>query len=519
MDHNHRERHQTTVEPGYDSHYSCPCGDLGATYRIMRLRFFHLKRATRRLLLSLAVFLACAGLTASRAPTTLEIIQSNGVLRMITFTGPTTYYTDAKGENGFEYVLARAFANYLGVKLEVSVIDNLNTIFIALGGPRGDFAAAGLTATAERQSRARFSTSYQTVTQKLIYRLHARRPNSVEDLIGGSLVAIASSSHTETLTRLKIEHPQLEWQELPNTEMLELMQMVHDGDADYAIVDSSAFDIDRSLYPKARAAFDLTAPEPIAWAFPNYGDDTLVQAANVFLQEYQASGHLARLEERFFDHTDGFSIGGSQLFVKRVASKLPEFQTMFEDVAQRYGLDWHLVAAIAYQESHWNPRATSPTGVRGLMMLTTDTAREMGVSDRLDAEQSLRGGVEYLLQTKARIPAAIVEPDRTWLALAAYNIGLGHLEDARVLTERAGMNPNRWRDVRKHLPLLSQRKYYSSVKHGVARGTEPVHFVQNIRHYRTILQWHALEQARLTAQQDVPSSNTQGWRNDILMPL
>ncbi len=507
------------VEPGCDSHYSCPHGGPGATYRTMRLGFFHLKRATRRLLLSLAVFVACAGITASRAPTTLEIIQSNGVLRMITFTGPTTYYTDAKGENGFEYVLARAFANYLGVSLEVSVIDNLNTIFIALGGPRGDFAAAGLTATTERQSRARFSTPYQTVTQKLIYGRHLRRPRSVEDLIGGHLVTIASSSHTETLKRLKVEHPQLEWQELAGAEMLELMQMVHDGDADYAIVDSSAFDIDRSLYPKARAAFDLTDPEPIAWAFPNYGDDTLVQAANAFLHDYRESGQLTRLEERFFDHTDGFSVGGSQTFMKRVTTKLPDFQALFQEVAERYELDWHLVAAIAYQESHWNPHATSPTGVRGLMMLTTDTAREMGVSDRLDAQQSLRGGVEYLLQTKARIPAAIVEPDRTWLALAAYNIGLGHLEDARVLTERAGMNPNRWRDVRKHLPLLSQRKYYSTVRHGVARGTEPVHFVQNIRHYRTILQWHSLEQARLATQQEAQPANTQGWRNDILMPL
>ncbi|MEH6635710.1 MAG: transglycosylase SLT domain-containing protein, partial [Halioglobus sp.] len=146
-------------------------------------------------------------------------------------------------------------------------------------------------------------------------------------------------------------------------------------------------------------------------------------------------------------------------------------------------------AAIAYQESHWNPQAESPTGVRGMMMLTLPTAKEMAVSDRLDAGQSLRGGARYLKNIRRRLPDDITEPDRTWLALAAYNIGLGHLEDARVITDRQGGDPDLWLEVMERLPLLQKSKYFQNVRYGYARGLEAATYVQNIRHYYSILQW------------------------------
>jgi membrane-bound lytic murein transglycosylase F len=152
-------------------------------------------------------------------------------------------------------------------------------------------------------------------------------------------------------------------------------------------------------------------------------------------------------------------------------------------------MDWHLLAAVAYQESHWDPRAQSRTGVRGLMMLTLPTAREMGVDNRLDPGQSLRGGARYLKNIKRRLPDDISEPDRTWFSLAAYNIGMGHLEDARVITERQGGDPHVWREVMEHLPLLQKSKYYQDARYGFARGEEAVTYVQNIRHYYSILEW------------------------------
>ncbi|MBV1931667.1 MAG: membrane-bound lytic murein transglycosylase MltF, partial [Porticoccaceae bacterium] len=319
--------------------------------------------------------------------------------------------------------------------------------------------------------------------------------------------------------QLKEKHPQLEWQALRDTEMLDLMQQVHDGELDYALVDSTAFAIDRSLYPKARAAFELTEEEPVAWVFPGHGDTSLIKAANRFLRDFEASGELQALKTQFYDHVDEFSVGGSQLFMSRINLRLSDYQPLFKTVATEFQLDWPLLAAMAYQESHWDPQATSPTGVRGLMMLTQSTAAELNVTDRLDPEQSIRGGAQYLVNILKRMPADIEEPDRTWLALAAYNVGMGHLEDARVLTDRAKKNPDLWRDIRQYLPLLRQKKYYQTVKHGFARGREPVQYVQNIRHFKSILQWHDIQQRRLKALMKNELSTVDNFHSDLVLPL
>ena len=468
----------------------------------MNFVLIRMKRPLHRLALMLVICGLCFTLSTSRTATTLESVLDKGVLRVISMIGPTIYFHDARGDNGFEYLLAQQFARQLNVQLDLTVMDDLGAILNAAGGPKGHFATASLTATKERQQFLRFTEPYTTVRETLIYRLGQRRPKNLRDVIGGRLIVLPGSSHIERLEALqRSEFPDLQWEAIAASDMLELMQMIHDGEADYAVVDSSAFAVNRGLYPRARRAFDLSQDEPIAWAFPDHGDDSLLKAANRFLVSYAASGDLQRLEDRFFGHTDNFSVGGSQLFRHRIESRLSNYEALFKATAEQYQVDWQLLAAIAYQESHWNPRAKSPTGVRGLMMLTLTTAKEMGVSNRLDVEQSLRGGTEYLLRVKKRIPQDIIEPDRTWLALAAYNIGYGHLEDARVLTERHGDNPDRWQDIRKYLPLLQQKKYYSTLRYGFARGREPVQYVQNIRHFHSILRWHHIEKERIAQAQ------------------
>jgi peptidoglycan lytic transglycosylase F len=485
----------------------------------MKLRLRAIRSILHRLSILIIIIGLFLNLSGSRTETVLESLLRDKTLRVITFVGPTTYFENAKGGNGFEYFLAKAFADSLGVKLEVTLIDNLDALFNALGGPRGHFSGAGLTVTSQRQQFLRFSEPYSTVRQTLVYRLAEQRPKNIADVVGGRLVVVANSSHVEQLIHLKQDHPQLRWHALRDTEMLELMQLVHEGEADYALIDSTAFAIDKAIYPKARAAFHLTDEEPIAWAFPNDGDTSLLRAANQFLRDFEASGELQKLKTRFYDHTDEFSVGGSQLFMSRINQRLGEYQPLFEAIAKQYDMDWRLLAAIAYQESHWNPRAVSPTGVRGLMMLTRDTAAELNIKDRLDPENSIRGGAQYFLNMLRRMPDDIEEPDRTWLALAAYNIGMGHLEDARVLTERDGRDPHLWRDVRHYLPKLQQKKYYMTVKHGFARGLEPVQYVQNIRHFRTILQWHSVQQARNKALLDNDMSTIENFSNDMVLPL
>jgi membrane-bound lytic murein transglycosylase F len=281
-----------------------------------------------------------------------------------------------------------------------------------------------------------------------------------------------------------------------------------------------AYFMDRSIYPKARAAFDLSEPEPVGWAFPSHGDDSLIDAANQFLTDFKQSGKLELLKKRSLEQANKFNLAGSQLFLKRIKTRLPKYQKMFEDIAEKNNMDWHLLAAISYQESHWNAKAKSPTGVRGLMMLTLPTAKEMGVSNRLDPLQSLEGGVKYFFQTKSRLPSDITEPDRTWLTLAAYNVGMGHLEDARVLTDRAEKNPDLWKDVKDFLPLLQNKVYYSTVRHGYARGHEPVQYVQNVLHYQSILKRNSLDirrQKNKSTAKDIPHIND--WSPGSLLSL
>lgn len=482
--------------------------------------YFHFKKTTKRLILCCLLFVFTLTLSMSRAPTTLEEVLNNNELRMITLMGSTTYFNHGKGGDGFEYLLSKAFAKSLGVDLTVTTMDSLSGVLLAVGGPNGHFAAAGLTITPERQESKRFSHPYYHVTQKLIYQNGTKRPRKIADLNGGKLVVIPKSSHSERLNELKKDHPELLWQEEEGLEMLDLMSQVHSGVANYAVVDSTAYLLDRSIYPKAREAFDLTEPQPIAWAFPLNGDRSLVDAANRFLKDFEESGELAHLKKQALTRTNQFNLAGSQLFLKRIKTRLPKFEKLFKATAKEYDLDWQLLAAMAYQESHWNEKAKSPTGVRGLMMLTRPTAKEMGVTDRLDPEQSMEGGVKYFLKIKSRIPSDITDPDRTLLSLAAYNVGMGHMEDARVLTDRNNKDPDLWEDVKAHLPLLQQRKYFSTVRYGYARGKEPVVYVQNILYYKSILKWHSLEmERRAEKEQNFDIPNSSDWRPDSLLSL
>jgi membrane-bound lytic murein transglycosylase F len=468
----------------------------------MRLRLLKLKRTTWRLIHTAVVVCIATLLSQSREVTELESILALGEIKLVTRPGPITYYEDARGENGFDYLLARDFATYLGVELKVTATETLSQVFNMLGGPNADFAGATLTVTPERLGKYRFSDPYGEVVQTVIHRKGTRSPTTVADLLGKQLAVVADSSHEELLRELRAGHPGLAWIRVEGVEMIELVEMVEAGEIDYAIIDSTTFDAHRTMYPNTTRGLDISAPQQLAWAFPRHSDDSLVLAANRFLEIVTANGRLAELHRQFFTDIEHFSVAGSLLFQKRLQTHLPKYRDFFRETARELGIDWHLLAAIAYQESHWNPQAVSPTGVKGMMMLTHGAASEVAVSDRTDPWQSIRGGAQYYLQTKARIPDDIVEPDRTWFALAAYNVGLGHLEDARVLTERAGRDPHLWQDVKDYLPLLQRRKYYATVRHGYARGQEPVNYVRNVIKYTRLLQWNTIEENRRNQREE-----------------
>ncbi|MEM1113660.1 MAG: membrane-bound lytic murein transglycosylase MltF [Pseudomonadota bacterium] len=451
------------------------------------------------LCLSLCCLLAGCGESDS-----LQRVIAEGELRVVTRNSPTTYYFDKAGPVGYEYELASRLADELGVSLDIRPVYHLDDLFTALRRGEADLAAAGLTLTGQRQAAYDHTQAYDTLRPQVIYRTGQRRPRAVDQIQTMKIVVLEGSSHAQSLQALRSGGlTELAWEEIPEADSMELLEMVDSGEAELAILDSNEFSVQQSLYPRLKVAFELGSEQDMVWYLPQ-GSSSLTELANDFISRLDDSGDLERLRELHFGHAAGVTRIGSHTFTRNMASKLPEVRPMIEQVAAEFQLDWHLLAAVAYQESHWDPTATSPTGVRGLMMLTLPTARELGIKDRLDPLQSLRGGARYLKDLKRRMPADIYEPDRTWFTLAAYNIGRGHLEDARVLTERHGGDPHLWQDVMQYLPLLQKSKYHSTARYGYARGREAVTYVQNIRHYDTILKWQDLP-----VNQPLPPLDTQ----------
>ena len=436
-------------------------------------------------IISLCLLLA----TCHVPPTLLEQILDDGRLVVVTRNSPTTYYLGPEGPLGPEYDLVEGFAESLGVKVQIYAVDSIREMLDDVASGQAHVATAGLTATDSRSSQISFGPVYRSVTEMLIYRSGERRPRRIEDLYGRRIAVATGSSHAETLTLLRRQHPDLTWLEHPTADQEELLERVSNGELDFTITDSSAFRVSRYFYPEVRKAFELTEPQPLAWALKDGLDDSLREAVARYFDTGDSSRLIADIDERYFSRPVEFDYVGARTFLSHVDTRLARYKSMFQQAGAEIGMDWRLLAAVGYQESHWNPDAVSPTGVKGIMMLTRNTAESLGIADREDPFESIIGGARYLLRVKNKIPERIPEPDRTWLALAAYNIGFGHLEDARIITQMRDGNPDRWAEVRANLPLLTQKKWYSRVKRGYARGWAPVHYVDNIRSYYEALIW------------------------------
>jgi membrane-bound lytic murein transglycosylase F len=426
----------------------------------------------------------------------LDQIKAAGEISIVTRNSPTTYFIDKSGPTGFEFALANALAKDLEVDLVMSPQFSLGAIFLMLRRNEVDLAAAGLTLTSSRQRQYPHTEPYYQLKPQVVYVAGTYRPRKPSDMLGMSIAVLAGSSHADLLTTLRDNGlEKLKWEEVKKVSSTQLLSMVAKHQIDLAIIASNEFEVQQGIYPRLRVAFDLGEEQQLTWFLPPASDNSrLINRINSLFARLEESGDMAKLRELHFGHASTVSRMGSHTFSINMNKKLPKSRDLITQVAQEYQIDWELLAAIAYQESHWNPLATSPTGVRGMMMLTRPTAKELGVENRLDPLQSLRGGARYLKNIKRRLPDDIPEPDLTWMAMAAYNVGMGHLEDARVLTQRQGGDPDLWTDVMKRLPLLQNSKYYKKARYGYARGSEPVTYVQNIRHYYSVLQWEGINQ-------------------------
>ena len=426
--------------------------------------------------------------TCAQPPGVLQQALEAGELRVVTRNSPDAYYLGSHGPEGPAYELASRFAEHLGVALRLYTVRTREAAIQEVVAGRAHVAAAGLTTGIELPRSAHYGPGYHRVREHLVYRRRDRRPSSIRNAALGQIEAAAGSTHQRTLEELRLQYPELGWVERTGTDTEELLAGVSRGSVQYTLASSTEFALNRVVHPELAIALDLSPERTISWVVSTAGHDrSLLDRVNAFFTGARSEGIIARLLERYYGNQDRFDYLFSRNFLQHVETRLPRYVEWFQEAAAKYQLDWRLLAAMGYQESKWDPGAVSFTGVRGLMQLTEGTAAMMRTGDRLDPRASIFGGARYLAGLLETIPARIGEPDRTWLAVAAYNVGYGHIEDARVLAQQHGRNPDRWEDVREFLPLLAQERWYTRTRRGYARGWEPVRYVDNVQAYLNIL--------------------------------
>ncbi|MDO9219554.1 MAG: membrane-bound lytic murein transglycosylase MltF [Thiobacillus sp.] len=434
----------------------------------------------------LAVLALMAALAACSRPAPAP--EATGVLQVGVRNSPTTYFVAHNGEPaGFEHDLLVAFGQSQNWSIEWTEESHPDALFALLDSHRINLAAAALPRAVVKDRHLIAGPILFESPVHIVYRTAENAPRSMADLSGKKLALIIGSGHSPMLMRLKRKHPRLSWAALENVWPEELLAQLQAGKYDAVVINGMDFDPMRNVYPQLDVAFDLPETQKIVWALPKSSSHALRNGLARFVERAHADGTIKRIYERYFGHLKRLDSSDILGILQRRPSRLPELRQHFQEAQTLTGIDWRLLAAIGYQESQWNAFATSPTGVRGLMMLTGETADRMGVQNRLDARQSILGGARYLVMMKEALPSRIPEPDRTWLALAAYNQGQGHMEDARRIAQARKGSPDSWVDVKEALPYLSRGTYAAAMKYGYARGGEALHFAENIRSYYDIL--------------------------------
>ena len=452
----------------------------------------------RRALRSGIALVACAiTLFASCGPQPLAPPQALQEIVVAVRPGPASWFPGPEGTpTGFDHDLLTRFAREQNMPLRIVVVESAAALLSYVAAGKAHIGAGGLfqgappkedhAQASDTPPNVRWSGGTYAVEPVLIYNRDGFKPAGFADLVGATVAYPEGTGLDAQLAAARVAHPEIEWKPVDVPSSDALIAQVADGTIDYAVVPSSDAAVAKNIYLGFAVAFPAGPRRLLAWAVAP-GQKALRDAVDVFLGKLRGDGTLARYAERYFAPVQRVERVDGEVFRERIKTRLPAYRRDFEVAQAASGIDWRLLAAVAYQESQWDAYATSETGARGFMQLTEETARKLSVADRLDARASIGAAGRYLRELKTRLPARIGEPDRTWLALAAFNLGVAHLEDARILAQKQKLNPDLWSDVRKALPLLAQPDYYADAKYGYARGGMPVAFVDRVRAYYDIL--------------------------------
>jgi membrane-bound lytic murein transglycosylase F len=426
--------------------------------------------------------ICCFALVGLAACARIDPPEADGTLVVAIRETPAFFQREGDTASGYEHDLVTAFADSQGLKPKfIQAADPYELKDLALAG-RVHLAASMPLGNEAMQ----FSAPIRTVTQWIVGHNDVLGPERLSDLAGKTVEVLAGSPLADTLRGLD-EKSRPVVVEVPGVNEMELLARVAGHRSELAAVHGIHLDVAVNFHPELTPLLQLPGKLEFGWAFGGEGADALRAKADAFIAGARADGTLARLNDRYFGHIKRINAEGIARFLDDTRSKLPAWRHHFQSAQDLTGIDWRLLAALAYQESHWDPLATSPTGVRGMMMLTEDTADALRVRNRLDAQESIRAGARYLAQLVEQVPDSAKLPDRLWLALSAYNLGMGHFRGARAIAQKMKRDPDVWYEMKQVLPQLARPEIYARLKSGAARGGEAVIMVENIRSYYDVL--------------------------------
>ena len=423
----------------------------------------------------------------SKESSKLKQIKSNGILRIALVADPPHYFPNKVKKRGYGFELVSHYATSIDVELEIIKTNTSNEIIFLLNQGKVDIGILGSSPEFDQKNIENVVTYNNSKWYVIGNRANRQLPKSIDSIEPNTMIVANGSNASFILHSIGEDYPSLLWDELKNTNIRSILERINENHSKISIISEDIYAYYQYLFPETKKIFVLPIKYPSRWLVKNNNNLSFLYSINSFFNKYKQNGKLEKIGKTYYEHLSAFDYVDIRYYLKRINKKLPKYKKYFVEAAKNSALDARIIAAVSYQESHWNRKARSPTGVRGMMMLTLDTAKRVGVKNRLNAKQSIFGGAKYLKILYESFSNTIEEPDRLWFTLAAYNIGLGHVEDARTITKSQGDNPNSWIDVEKHIPKLSQKKWYKKTKYGFARGHEPIEFVKRVRRYYDIL--------------------------------
>ncbi|MDX2413819.1 MAG: transporter substrate-binding domain-containing protein [Bacteroidales bacterium] len=425
----------------------------------------------------------------------LSQIRERGKLVAITDYNSTSYFIYKGEPMGFQYELLQEFADYLDLELEILTENDLHVSFDMINKGDADLMALNLSINNQRKEMIRFSAPIGQTRQVLVQRrpddwlqmtmddLDSELVRNQLDLAGKTVYVQSGSSYAQRLKNLQDEiGDSINIVEVP-MEVEELITLVANKEIDYTVCDENVGKVNRTYYTNLDVNTPVSFPQNYAWAVRKSGSDELVTSLNLWINTYKKSHNYALLYSKYFKNSRSKRIVQSDSYTL-LTGQISDYDNYFMQYSDSIGWDWRLLASLVAQESRFDPVVTSWAGAYGLMQIMPATGEHYGIDVRSSPENNIIAGIKYITWLQELFEDKVVdEEERLKFILASYNVGPGHVLDARRLARKNGKDPEIWDDnVAYFLLRKSEPEFYHDpvVEHGFCRGEEPFNYVTQI---------------------------------------